>query len=128
MNRIEFSDVNRFLASLGLISIGLAFFLPWFVNQNNSILLIEEIKWKQLTPNAQDIIKKQQETLLTIDNILPYVSVGLIMIGFILLVWGIIRWSKRQTVLDKIQDEELRSKEIQNLSLQEKRDLLETEI
>lgn len=128
MNRIEFSDVNRFLASLGLISIGLAFFLPWFVNQNNSLLLIDQDKLEKLTPAAQKIVAKQQNTLLTINNILPIVSIGLIILGFGLLIWGIIRWTKRQTVLDKIQDEELRTKEIQNLSTKEKRDLIETEI
>ena len=128
MNKIEFSDVNRFLASLGLISIGLAFFLPWFVNQNNSLLIIEQEKIQKLTPAAQQIVTKQQNTLLTLNNVLPTVSIVLIIVGFILLIWGIIRWTKRQTVLDKIQDEELRAKEIQNLTAQEKRDLIETEI
>jgi hypothetical protein len=128
MNKIEFSDVNRFLASLGLIAIGLAFFLPWFVNQNNSLLLVEQEKLQKLTPTAQEIVTKQQSTLLTINNVLPYVSIGLIVVGFVLLIWGIIRWNKRQAVLDKIQDEELRAKEIQNLSAEEKRDLIENEI
>ena len=128
MNKIEFSDVNRFLASLGLIAIGLAFFLPWFVNQNNSLLLIEQEKLQKLTPIAQQIVTKQQNTLLTINKVLPAVSIGLIIVGFFLLIWGILRWNKRQTVLDKIQDEELKAKEIQNLTSQEKRDLIETEI
>jgi hypothetical protein len=128
MNRIEFSDVNRFLASIGLISIGLAFFLPWFVNQNNSLLLIEQDKLQKLTPAAQEIVTKQQDTLLTINKVLPSVSIGLIIIGFVLLIWGIIRWTKRQSVLDKIQDEDLKAREIQNLTSQEKRDLIETEI
>jgi len=128
MNKIEFSDVNRFLASLGLISLGLAFFLPWFINQNYSLLTIEQKKILELTPTAQLIITKQQDTLLTINKLLPYISIGLIILGFGLLIYGVIKWSKRQTVLDKIQDEELKSKEISNLSSQEKRDLIEKEI
>lgn len=128
MNKIEFTDVNRFLASLGLISIGLAFFLPWFVNQNNALLIIEQKKILEFTPTAQQIITKQQDTLLTINQLLPYVSVSLIILGVVLLVKGIGKWKERQTVLDKIQDEELKSKEIQNLSSQEKRDLIESEI
>jgi hypothetical protein len=128
MNKIEFSDVNRFLASLGLISIGLAFFLPWFVNQNNSLLIIEEEKILKLTLVAQQIISKQQSSLLTINKLLPFVSGGLIILGFCLLFMGIIRWSKRQAVIDKIQDEDLKAKEFQNLTSKEKRDLIETEI
>lgn len=128
MNKIEFSDVNRFLASLGLISIGLAFFIPWIVNQNNSFVSIEQEKINKLTITAQKIITKQQDTLLSINNSIPYISLGLIILGVALLVYGIYNWRKRQSVLDKIQDEELISKEIQNLSSQEKRDLIANEI
>lgn len=128
MNKIEFADVNRFLASLGLISIGLAFFLPWFINQNNSLLIIENRKILELTPTAQQIISKQQSTLWTINRLLPYITIGLIILGLGLLIWGVTKWTKRQTVLDKIQDEDLKSKEISNLSSQEKRDLIENEI
>ena len=74
------------------------------------------------------IIFKQQNSLLTINNSLPSISCGLILLGIILLIWGITSWKKRQTVLDRIQDEELKSKEIQNLTSQEKRDILEDEI
>ncbi|MHB1146394.1 MAG: hypothetical protein ACYC01_02235 [Lutibacter sp.] len=128
MNKIEFTDVNRFLASLGLISIGLAFFLPWFINQSNTLLIIEQKKILELTPTAQLIIAKQQDTLWTVNKLLPYISIGLILLGVVLLICGIVKWKKRQAVLDKIQDEELKSKEISNLSSQEKRDLIESEI
>ena len=128
MNRIEFSDVNRFLTSLGLIFIGLAFFLPWFVNQNQQTLVIDSENLKKLTPTAQIVIKEQQDTLLFINNIFPYLSIGLIILGLALLLTGILRWNKRQTITDKIQDEELKSKEIQNLSSQDKRDIIAEEI
>jgi uncharacterized membrane protein YidH (DUF202 family) len=128
MNKIEFSDVNRFLTSLGLIFIGLAFFLPWFINQNQATLIIEAEKLKKLTPTAQVVIKEQQDTILLINNAIPYLSVGLIILGVLLLVIGIVRWNKRQVITDKIQDEELKTKEIQNLSSQDKRDIIAEEI
>lgn len=128
MNRIEFTDVNRFLTSLGLISIGLAFFIPWFVNQNSTLLLIDQERLDKLTPTAKQIIITQQGHLLSVNTILPYISIGLIALGLTLLVIGIRRWSKRQAVSDKIQDEELKSKEIQNLSSQDKRELIATEL
>ena len=128
MNKIEFSDVYRFLASLGLIFIGLAFFLPWFINQNNSTLILEQDKIQKLTSTAQLIISKQQNTLLKINQFLPYISITLIIIGIILLIIGVLKWEKRQTVLDKIQDEDLKSKEIQNITSKEKRDLIENDI
>lgn len=128
MNRIEFSDVNRFLTSLGLIFIGLAFFLPWFVNQSQEVLTIESEKLKKLTPTAQIVIKEQQDTILLINNIFPYLCLALIVLGLVLLLVGIVRWTKRQAIADKIQDEELKSKEIQNLSSQDKREIIAEEI
>lgn len=41
---------------------------------------------------------------------------------------GILRWNKRQAISDRIQDEELKFKEIQNLSSQDKRELIANEI
>lgn len=128
MNRIEFSDVNRFLTSLGLIFIGLAFFLPWFVNQSQEALIIESEKLKKLTPTAQIVIKEQQDTILLINNIFPYLSLTLIVLGSLFLILGIVRWTKRQAIADKIQDEELKSKEIQNLSSHDKREIIAEEI
>lgn len=128
MNKIEFSDVNRFITSLGLIFIGLAFFLPWFLIQNNSILIIEQAEINKLTPIAKKTIESQQETIFTINTIFPYISIILIISGLIFLAFGIWKWNKRQTIIDKIQDEELKAKEIQNLSLQDKRELIAVEI
>lgn len=128
MNKIEFSDVNRFLTSLGLIFIGLAFFLPWFVNQNDKLLILEQEKINKLTPTAKKIIESQQETILIINNFFPYLCSALILLGLVMLTIGIIRWNRRQTISDKIQDEELKSKEIQNLSSQDKRELIANEI
>ncbi|TRX06186.1 hypothetical protein [Flavobacterium gawalongense] len=128
MNRIEFSDINRFLTSLGTIFIGLAFLLPWFIIQNNSIILIEQEKIKQLTPTAKEIIQNQQNTLLTINCLFPTFSFGLIVLGFILLLIGLLRWNKRQAISDKIQNEDLKSKEILNLSAEAKREIIANEI
>ena len=128
IEKIEFSDINKFLASLGLICIGLAFFLPWFFNHDVSILLLEKDKIEKLTPTAKIIILDQQKALMMINQTVPWVSGILILIGIVLLVYSIKLWKKRQTVLDKIQDEELKSKEFQNLSKQEKRELIENEL
>ncbi len=128
MNKLEFGDINKFLSSLGLISIGLAFLLPWFVSQNNSIVLIEKSNIYKLTPTAQKIILKQQQELFEINNYILNVSIFLITLGVILLIIGIFRWWNRQNVLDEIQNEELKSKKFQNISDEEKRKIIKSEI
>lgn len=128
IEKIEFSDINKFMASLGLICIGLAFFLPWFFNHDVSILLLKQSELKELTPTAKTIVETQQNTLQIVNNVLPWISLILIITGITLLVYSILRWKRRQNVLDKIQDEELKFREIQNLTSQEKRDLIENEL
>ncbi|WP_339921033.1 hypothetical protein [uncultured Flavobacterium sp.] len=128
MNKIEFTDINRFLTSLGTIFIGLAFLLPWFIIQNNSVVLIDEEKIKKLTPIAKEIIQNQQNTLLTVNNLFPIISSTLVLTGFLMLFLGLYRWNKRQLITDRIQDEELKSKEFQNLSTEMKREIIADDI
>lgn len=128
MSKLEFGDINKFLTSLGLIYIALAFFLPWFVNQNNSFLLIDRKSILDLTETSQQIINKQQGVLLKVNNLIIPISFFLIALGIIFLSIGIYRWWRRQNVLDEIQNEELISKKFQNISDVEKRNKIEIEI
>jgi len=128
MNKLEFGDINKFLSSLGLISIGLAFLFPWFVNQNNTFLTLEQEKINKLTPTAQKIILNQQNQLLEINSRIFIIFISLIALGTILLIIGIYRWWNRQNVIDEIQNEDLKAKRILNISEEEKRKLIANEI
>ena len=128
MNKLEFSDVNKFLTSLGLIFIGLAFVIPWLFVQQNALLTIKNEDLKSFTKTAQLIVNKQQLFILKINEIIPYLSCFLFVTGILLVFVGIYYWWKRQNVLDKIQDEDLIFKQIQNLSWKEKREIIEEEI
>jgi hypothetical protein len=128
MNKIEFSDINKFLTSLGLIFIGAAILLPWFINQNIDIILVENDKIEKTTSTAKTIITKQQDYLLFISNHLNCFVTILIGLGLFLLILGIYRWKKRQNVIDEIQNEELKSKRLLNISKDEKKEIIENEI
>ena len=128
MNKIEFSDINKFFTSLGLILIGLSILLPWFINQNEKILLIDKSKIDNLSPAAKEIVIKQQYYLLTLNTWLPWIILTLIVVGIVLLIYGLSKWKVRQEVIDKIQDEELKSKQQQNLSPEERKAIKENEL
>ncbi|MCE9539119.1 MAG: hypothetical protein K8R85_07865 [Bacteroidetes bacterium] len=128
MNKIEFSDINKFLTSLGLIFIGAAILLPWFINQNIGLIILEQDKIDKTTPTAKAIITKQQDYLLFISQHLNCIVATLIGLGILLLIIGIYRWKKRQYVIDEIQNEELKSKRLQNISKDEKKEIIENEI
>jgi len=128
MNKIEFSDINKFLTSLGLIVIGAAALLPWFVNQNISSILVEQNKLSNYSETAKRIITKQQENLLFMSWNLNHIVITLMLFGGLLIMIGLYRWGKRQRILDEIQNEELRSKKLQNISKDEKKEIIEGEI
>jgi hypothetical protein len=128
MDKIEFSDINKFLTSLGLIFIAVAILLPWFINQNIALIILEQEKIDKTTDIAKTIINNQQVYLLFISRHLSCIIVSLIGLGVLFLTIGIYRWKKRQFVIDEIQNEELKSKKQQNISKDEKKEIIESEI
>ena len=46
-------------------------------------------------------------------------------LGISLLSYGLYQWKKRQKVIDKIQDEDLKAKERQNLTLEDRKEIKE---
>lgn len=128
MNKIEFSDINKFFTSIGLLLIGLAIFLPWFINQNSDILFFDKENLNTLSPESIAIITKQQNYLLFLSNSLSWLIPILLFLGLSLLCYGLWYWKKRQKVIDQIQDEELKSRKQQNLTKQEVMDSKESEI
>lgn len=128
MNKLEFGDINKFLTSLGLIFIGFSFLIPWIFIQENKLLVIKSKDLNELTPKAQKIIHHQQDLLLTINQNVLLISTILLIIGLLILMIGIYRWWKRQSVLDEMQNEDLIYKKLQNISTDEKRQSIENEI
>lgn len=128
MNKLEFSDLNKFLTSVGLIFIGVALLLPWYINQNSDLITLEQEKIDSSTKTAQKIIENQQNYLNYISENLICIVLILICIGIFLLAWGIIRWNRRQNVRDAKENEELNALMKQNISVQEKKDIIEGEI
>lgn len=128
MDKIEFSDINKFLTSLGLIFIAAAILLPWFINQNIALIILEQESIDKTTETAKAIITNQQDYLLFISQHLSFIITSLIVFGILFLTIGIYRWKKRQYVIDEIQNEELKSKKQQNISKDEKKEIIESEI
>ncbi|MCW8897846.1 MAG: hypothetical protein OQJ96_09405 [Flavobacteriales bacterium] len=128
MNKLEFSDLNKFLTSVGLIFIGIAFLLPWYINQNSDLIVLEQTKIDSSTKTAQNIIDNQQNYLNYISENLICIVITLLIVGTTLLAWGIIRWNKRQNVRDAKENEELNALKKQNITEQEKKDIIKGEI
>jgi len=75
-----------------------------------------------LTASGRAIITQEQKTLELINKYIIWVSALLFTSGSLLLFWSITKWKDRQSVLDSMQNEDLRAKRFQNLTIEEKRE------
>jgi len=127
IDKVEFSDLYKFSASVGLILIGLSIATPWLINHDVSFVSMKYSDINDLSASGKAIITKQQKTLELINNNIIFLCSFLFLSGIALLAWSIKKWNERQTVVDSLQDEELKSKQFQNLSIEEKRDQIAEE-
>lgn len=129
-NKIEFSDINRYFASIGTILIALAFLLPYFYLKESFGIIVSENDYKSYTKISQAIISNKQSNILFFQSIIVYISGGLFIIGLFLTILGITRWNKRQMKIDEKFDKELEKLkiEITQMSPAEKEEKINSEI
>ena len=101
MNKPEYSDLYKFIVSLGLILIAFAMLLPWLFLRESFDALVTTSDLANLTPTAQALIAYRQNTgLWFVQNILWLSSIPAIA-GFITLGSGLYLWQRKQKVLDR---------------------------
>lgn len=128
MNKIEFSDINKFLTSLGLILLLAAILLPWFITQNSDLILVEQEAIDKSSETAKELITEHQTYLLFLSRNLIALVITFIVLGLTSFTIGICRWKNRQKVIDDIQDQELEAKKRENIGKLEKKRIIESEI
>ena len=121
MNRPEYTDVYKFIASLGVILIGLALLIPWLVLQDTFDLQYTTKSLSDLTPTAQALIATRQATAIWLTDHLVLISAGIGILGLALLAYGTYQWNKRQMVVNRKENAETEQAErnLKTLSSQE---------
>lgn len=100
MEKIEYSDLNKFLVSIGVTIIIVAFLLPWLYLREPFDLTLTQEQFSKLTPLAKEIISTRQTFIYSSIYIIPKLTIGLIAIGLTSIIIGFRRWSKNQNDLD----------------------------
>jgi hypothetical protein len=120
MNKLEFSDINKFFTSLGIILIIIGTLLPWFINQNLSVVFINQDEINQSSDIAKEIILNQQTVILFLSEHLLIIVLILVFLGAVSICYGLWRWNARQKIKDQTENEILKEKQIKNVSEKEK--------
>ncbi|SDR71349.1 hypothetical protein [Christiangramia echinicola] len=102
-NKIEFSDLYKFITSIGLLFIASAFIIPWlFLNQISGLQLSQE-DYNVLTRKSKELFNNQIDISLWIVNNVKYIFWILISIGIICICLGLYFWIKKQKIKDQIE-------------------------
>ncbi len=111
LERIDFSDIYKFLSSIGLVLMIAAIFLPMFLFQLDIVKNYQNTDSKIISNTVKQSIQYQEKLICWLLTWWWVISGLCFIIGLIFFTHGIKKWSKRQAVLDKMQDLDLQEKE-----------------
>lgn len=101
MEKIEYSDINKFFVSIGITLIIIAFLLPWLYLREPFDLILTQDQISKLTKDAQIIIAIRQGFILRTISYVQFATIWLFILGFISITVGLWRWFVKQKDLDK---------------------------
>lgn len=97
----EFGHLYKFVVSAGLILMGAAIALPWFVLQATESLRLRESELEELTEVSGQALLQREQQIAWLVAWYPLLSVVLAVLGVAAIVYGMIKWTSRQQVLDE---------------------------
>lgn len=125
LNKIEFSDLYKFLTSVGLIIIASSFLIPWLFMKQEIGLLISESQYNELIETSKKLTDNRISLGLLITRAIPYISVILFALGIIISGIGLWNWKKKQDTVDetdqlKLTELKAKIKELDSVEIEQK--------
>lgn len=96
IDKIQYTDFNKFLVSTGYLLIALGVLLPFFFLKESFGLNIKQQELSELTDKANEIIIAKQNFTSTLITIVPYFSGCSFILGFGFLFYGGKKWREKQ--------------------------------
>lgn len=124
--RPDSQNFTRFLLSAGVFLVVAAFVLPGLVLRDTDVLTISEGELQEFTPTASDELRRRQGFAQDAGRGAPYVGVGLLGVGLLLIGFGIPRLLRQERNEDERSEMELDKlrEELRPQSPRERRDRL----
>ncbi|MCB9421979.1 MAG: hypothetical protein H6667_19420 [Ardenticatenaceae bacterium] len=101
MNKLEYSDLYKFLVSLGIVLIGLALVVPWLFLRESFDIFVTVSEIANLTVTAQTLLIHRQKVALWFIRNVWWISILLSVFGFTSLGYGIGFWIRKQRLIDQ---------------------------
>jgi hypothetical protein len=101
--KLEFGDFYKFITSIGIGLLVLAFAIPWAFLREDFDLRLTGAELQNIPIESKAIIERRWHLDALIFAHLPATSVALAVIGLLLLAFGCFGWWKRQRVRDDLE-------------------------
>src|SRR5688572_17346432 len=93
--KVEYSDLYKFMVSLGVALVTLAVLVPWLFLREPFDLLVARPTLESLTPRALSFVSLRQERVEQITGYLPIFSFTTFILGVGAMVAGLVLWYRR---------------------------------
>lgn len=130
MEKIDYSDINKFLVSIGLVLIAFSIIVPYIFLKEDFSIYINKSELVKYDLEIRNIITQKQNLIYNIQSKIGCFSISLFILGLISIITGLFRWFKRKSKIDEKFDKELfkLDLEIKSLTPQEKIEKIENEV
>ena len=99
MDKLQYDSFHKFMVSLGIILITLPIIAYIFVIRGEPIILSQN-DFNTLSTFSLKNISQKEYIIEIFAKYLPFLSIILILLGFVLIIYGCKKWSKIQKQLD----------------------------
>src|SRR4051794_30715311 len=99
MEKPEYGDLYKFIASVGVVLISLALVFPWLMLRESFDVFHKASEIGEMTQTAQEVIAYRQSTALWWVQNVGYFSAALATIGLVTLAVGVYFWRTKQQVV-----------------------------
>ena len=100
MDKLQYDSFYKFLVSLGIVLITIPILALLYL-LNADYIIISQREYAHLSAISLQSIETHEQALKLIDNLIPTISIPLVLIGIILIIIGCCKWYGIQKELDQ---------------------------
>lgn len=101
MEKLQYDSFYKFLVSVGVILVTGPFFGIYYLLSGAFDIKVSAEDFSKLASESQDLFLKKTALINNTYFYLPYILYSLILIGFLCLIWGGLRWFQVQKIEDE---------------------------
>lgn len=101
MDKLQYDSFYKFMVSAGVVLVAAPLVGLYYLLCNGNQILISQAEYDKLSSTSIQFVQQRDRTILYVLKALPWLLVGLIVIGLGCLIYGGIKWHSIQKEIDE---------------------------